>query len=208
MGYIKNIIRKGILTITIFVHREFQNFKNEQRKKSLSTQADIHHTVYISEDAIIQNSQNNTAKIQIGKGSSVYGHLHIFKHDGNIEIGEDCYVGKDTRIWFAKKISIGNRVLIAHCVNIHDNISHPLDLEERHKDYLHIREKGFQDAVDLREEEIIIEDDVWIGFNSIIMKGIKIGKGAIIGAGTIILADVEPYAVVVGNPARVIKYVK
>ena len=59
---------------------------------------------------------------------------------------------------------------------------------------------------DLREEEIIIEDDAWIGFNAIITKGVRIGKGAIVGAGTIITEDVPDFAIVVGNPAKIIKY--
>ena len=71
---------------------------------------------------------------------------------------------------------------------------------------MHIRTIGFQDNINLSEKEIVIEDDVWIGFNSTILKGVTIGKGAIIGANTLILKDVPPYAVVVGNPARIIRY--
>ena len=51
-----------------------------------------------------------------------------------------------------------------------------------------------------------IEDDVWIGARAIILAGITIGKGAIIGAGAVVTKDVSPYAICVGNPARVIKY--
>jgi len=53
---------------------------------------------------------------------------------------------------------------------------------------------------------IQIERDVWIGASSIILPGVKIGRGAVIGAGSIIAKDVPPYAVVVGNPGRIIKY--
>jgi acetyltransferase-like isoleucine patch superfamily enzyme len=53
---------------------------------------------------------------------------------------------------------------------------------------------------------IIIDDDVWIGINSIILSGVRIGKGAVIGAGSVITKDIPPYAVVGGNPARVIKF--
>jgi acetyltransferase-like isoleucine patch superfamily enzyme len=49
---------------------------------------------------------------------------------------------------------------------------------------------------------IVIEDDVWIGFNATILKGVTICKGAIIGAATVITKDVPPYAIMVGNPAR------
>ena len=60
----------------------------------------------------------------------------------------------------------------------------------------HFREMG----------QTIIGNDVWIGVNAIIMDDINIGDGAIIGAGAIVTKDVPPYAVVVGNPARILKY--
>ena len=49
----------------------------------------------------------------------------------------------------------------------------------------------------------MIEDDVWIGFNAIILKGVRVGRGAVVGAGSVITKDVEPYTIVVGNPQRV-----
>ncbi len=56
------------------------------------------------------------------------------------------------------------------------------------------------------EKEVIVEDDVWIGHRVIIMPGVKIRKGAIIGAGAVVTRDVPQYAIVGGVPARVIKY--
>nr|WP_261511157.1 CatB-related O-acetyltransferase [Chryseobacterium paludis] len=55
-------------------------------------------------------------------------------------------------------------------------------------------------------KDIVIGNDVWIGANAIILNGIKIGDGAIIGANSVITADVEPYAIVVGTPGKLIKY--
>lgn len=54
--------------------------------------------------------------------------------------------------------------------------------------------------------QIIIEDDVWIGFNCTILSGVRIGKGAVIGAGSVVSQDIPPYSIVVGSPAKVIKY--
>ena len=53
---------------------------------------------------------------------------------------------------------------------------------------------------------IIVKDDVWIGANALILSGVTIGQGAIIGAGAVVTKDVPPYAIVGGNPAKVIKY--
>lgn len=57
-----------------------------------------------------------------------------------------------------------------------------------------------------KEYQVVIGNDVWIGCNSLILGGVKIGNGAIIGAGAVVTKDVPPYSVVVGVPAKVIKY--
>ncbi len=49
---------------------------------------------------------------------------------------------------------------------------------------------------------VVIEDDAWIGFNAVVLKGVRIGRGAIVGSATVVTKDVPPYSVVVGNPAR------
>lgn len=58
----------------------------------------------------------------------------------------------------------------------------------------------------LSKGKIIIENDVWIGMNTLILSGVKIGKGAVIGAGSVVSKNIPPYAIAVGNPCKVIKY--
>lgn len=58
----------------------------------------------------------------------------------------------------------------------------------------------------LTKGPIYIEDDVWIGQDVILLSGIRIGKGAIIGAGSVVAKDIPPFAIAVGNPAKVVKY--
>src|SRR5690606_28867657 len=53
---------------------------------------------------------------------------------------------------------------------------------------------------------IVIEDRVWIGANSVVTAGVRIGKHSIVGAGSVVTKDVPPYSVVAGSPARIIKY--
>ncbi len=55
------------------------------------------------------------------------------------------------------------------------------------------------------DTDIVIEDDVWLGVNSIILSGVVIKKGAIVGAGSVVTKSVEPYSIVAGNPAQLIK---
>lgn len=54
--------------------------------------------------------------------------------------------------------------------------------------------------------DVVVGNDVWIGYEALILSGVTIGDGAVIGAGAVVAKDVPPYAVVVGNPARVIRY--
>lgn len=204
----KNLIKLVCKKIYEVGYHAYQADSKGKREIELKNNATIGTGSYISDSAIIQNSTGDCNRIVIGNETNIMGYLLVYKHGGQIDIGNHCWIAADAKVWSAKKISIGNRVLIAHNVNITDNIAHPIDTKLRHLDILHIRQKGFQEKVDLNEKEIIIEDDVWIGFNSIILKGVRIGKGAIIGAGTIINKDVPDYAIMVGNPARIVRYNK
>ncbi len=161
------------------------------------------------EEAKVVNMQGNKKVIDIGESTHIRGSLQVFKQGGKISIGNYCYLGENSYIWSAGEVSIGDNVLISHGVNIHDNISHPLNAKARHKDFLRII--GVKDYpienFDLNPKKVIIEKDVWIGFNSIILKGVIIGEGAIIGAGSVVTKDVPAWTVIGGNPAKVIKLI-
>jgi acetyltransferase-like isoleucine patch superfamily enzyme len=188
-----------------WIYRNALLYHRQSRKIFNSNKAIIDPTARLADIGMIYNNRDQSS-IRIGYKTLFKGELMTFKHGGEIIIGDYCFIGDNTKIWSAKKITIGNRVLIAHNVNIHDQVAHPLNSAERHADYKYIFEKGnFQESVDLHEKEIVIQDDVWIGFNATILKGVTIGKGAIIGAGTLITQDVPEYAVIAGNPPRVIK---
>lgn len=111
-----------------------------------------------------------------------------------IEIGDNSGVGLACRI--SGPLSIGSDVMMAPGVMIftqnHEtkDLSIPMRLQTAPK------------------KKVTIGDDVWLGANALIMPGVSIGNGAIIAAGAVVTKNVEPYAVVGGNPARVIKYRK
>jgi acetyltransferase-like isoleucine patch superfamily enzyme len=204
---IKRAFKKIIKRIYLAGFHENMNDERAARKISFKKNATFDDTTYLEDTCTIFNPENDSSKITIGKNSIVKGELLLFSHGGNIKIGDYCHIGDHSRIWSAKNIIIGDRVLIAHNVNIHDNISHPLDSAERHTDFKHILSIGLQKNIDLREAEIIIEDDVWIGFNTTILKGTRIGKGAIIGANCLITENVPPYAIVINKVnTEIIRY--
>lgn len=146
-------------------------------------------------------------KVSIGKQTSIRGKLETYLEGGQIIIGERCYIGDNSRIWAADNIKIGNDVLIAHNVNIFDNDTHPIDYMERRIDAENrIRKNERKEFSSLRKSPIEIGDDVWIGCNSVILKGVKIGDRAIVAAGSVVTKEVPPNCIVAGNPASIIKY--
>lgn len=119
-------------------------------------------------------------------------------YDTRILIGEHVFLNYRTCIWATEKIIIGNYVTVGPDVFISDN-SHgrndtldELNMPPRERDHV---SKG----------SIIIEDNVWIGAKACILGGVTIGKGSVIGAGSIVTKDIPPYSIAVGNPARVLK---
>jgi len=162
-------------------------------------------TAVVYDTARIINNLSNKEAIKIGAFSHIRGELLTFGHGGRIEIGDYCYVGANTYIWSGKSIQIGNRVLIAHSCNIFDNDTHPLDPEARHRQFKQIITRGQPQTIDLKDEEIVIEDDVLIGASVTILKGVRIGRAAVIGAGSVVTKDIASYTVAAGNPARLIR---
>jgi len=155
--------------------------------------------------ARIRNILGRTENISIGAHSIIHGELLLFAHGGKISMGEWCYVGEGTRIWSAKQITIGNRVLISHDVNIFDNLTHPISASQRHEQFRSIALSGHPKKISLNEQSVHIQDDVWIGAGAHILKGVEIGEGAIVGAGSVVTKDVPDWTIVAGNPARIIR---
>jgi acetyltransferase-like isoleucine patch superfamily enzyme len=111
-----------------------------------------------------------------------------------IKVGNDCGLTGTTLV-AAEGIEIGDRVLIGANVTIVDTDFHPLDWEERRRDI----NRG-------KHRPVIIEDDVFIGMNTLVLKGVRIGRGSVIGAGSVVTKDVPPNAIVAGNPAQIVRY--
>lgn len=162
-------------------------------------------TTKFSRQARIANPIGKDA-IRVGDGCLCMGQLLVIPNKsagGQILIGDWCYLGPDSKIWAMDQIKIGNRVFISHGVSIFDNNSHSFSAAERHARFKELRTLGeYQEIENIVHRPVVIEDDVWIGFSSAILKGVTVGRGAIIGACSVVTHDVEPYSIVVGNPAR------
>lgn len=159
----------------------------------------------LAKEARIINISDSSDSIKIGSNSVISGVLLVFPHGGMIRIGSWCYVGEQTRIWSGTAITIGDRVMIAHGVNLFDNDTHPISASERHAHFRQIATEGHPKNFRLNDRPINIEDDAWIGANCTLLKGITVGQRAIVGAGSVVTKDVPADTIVAGNPAKIIR---
>ncbi|GEM_PF-249724 len=142
--------------------------------------------------------------IFVGNRVRISGNVNLFvsykvNPNPTIQIGDDVYLGYGSIYSCADKIRIGNRVLIAQGASIYDNNNHPLDPKARAENKP--VERG-------NVAPVVIEDDVWIGSNAVILKGVTVGRGAIIATEAVVANNVPPMTIVAGNPAKVVKHLK
>ena len=130
----------------------------------------------------------------IGRGN-VFGQ-RVFIHEMST-VGKYNYFGRDTMLTHAQ---IGNYCSIAPGVKI-GQAQHSLSYITTYNAIASVN-TGCQ----MFEKPTVIGNDVWIGANAVLMQGITVGDGAVIGAGAVVTHDVPAYAVVVGVPARVLRY--
>jgi acetyltransferase-like isoleucine patch superfamily enzyme len=113
-----------------------------------------------------------------------------------LEIGSDSYIGYQTTIVTGRGVHIGQHVLIASRVFIAAEDSHPVDPVARRRNAPPLL-KDIQ--------SVWIEDGAWIGDNATVLKGVRVGQGAVVAAHAVVTQNVPAYAVVAGNPAKIVK---
>lgn len=124
------------------------------------------------------------SKVVVGK--KTYGEIHVTDFspaDTKLYIGSYCSIAPNVRF------------LLGGEHQLYSISTYPFKV----KSFGEAREAG-------SKGDIVVKDDVWIGTNAIICSGVTIGQGAIVAAGAVVTKDVEPYAIVGGNPAKLIKY--
>ena len=167
--------------------------------------AKVGETTKLFDSARLVNEYDRS-HLTIGERCYVMAEILLLQPDARFTMGDYCSVGEQTKIWVQSAVTIGNYVLIAHRVDIIDNNSHSLDWRDRREDARDVFERGKKlDLSRVASAPIVIEDDVWIGARSTILKGVRIGRGAIVAAASVVTRDVAPFTLVGGNPARVIK---
>jgi acetyltransferase-like isoleucine patch superfamily enzyme len=143
------------------------------------------------------------ARLSIAEGSIFMAEISADRDNATVVVGRNSFVG-GTKIVCAERVEIGADVLIAWGGTIVDHDSHSPIWEHRRHD---VRDtlRGTKDWSHVRIQPVVICDKVWIGFNAVILRGVTVGEGAVVAAGSVVTKDVAPYTVVGGNPARLLK---
>lgn len=140
-------------------------------------------------------------EITLGEGVSLYN-IHI---SGNVSIGKYASInGPSTSI-----VSHKNKI----CIGAYSSIARNVQIQGHNHNYKRATSssifKGIfkiNDDSDIDNKgDVIIGEDVWIGTNSVILSGVRIGRGSIIAAGSVVTKNIEPYSIVGGVPAKLIK---
>lgn len=129
-------------------------------------------------------------------GQSCFYFMHGMGAPPLIAVGDGTFIGNGCTFSAGREIRIGSGCLISALVRIHDNDGHPLDAERRRRG---------EPITAAETDPVIVEDNVWIGAGATILKGVHIGRDAVIGTGAVVTSDVPPGAVAGGNPARLIR---
>jgi galactoside O-acetyltransferase len=156
-------------------------------------------------------SPENEIYLTIGTDSVISGTVNVER--GKIQFGDRVLINEGTTFYCTNGMTIGNDVMFSWGCTIVDSNFHSIVSADRLKETATARADienhtmgQNKDWAAIRSAPIVVKDKAWIGFNCIIMKGVTIGEGAVVGAGSVVTKDVPDYAVVGGNPAKVLKY--
>lgn len=140
------------------------------------------------------------ARLRIGDGctfSSLNVRTGRFRDDPELVFGDHCYVAFGVMFQLNQRIRLGNHVLVAGFSSIQDSDGHPSDPERR-----------LRGETELLPEDIApveIHDHAWLGRACHVLKGVTIGRGAVVAAGSVVVSDVPDGALAMGVPARILK---
>lgn len=192
----------GIKTIERLLRRIGRNGRRGRHYK-----AHIGRNVSLPVNASIENGGNSN-QIVIGDNNIFCDAFHIrCFEEGNVIIGSYNWASLRMQIVCAKSVVIGNYCMFGRDVYIADTNEHPVDPEVR----LQCTKQFWKDGVPpnryvgVDNSPTSIGDNVWVGERAIILKGVSIGDGVTVAAGSVVTKSIPENAVVAGNPAKVVK---
>jgi acetyltransferase-like isoleucine patch superfamily enzyme len=158
----------------------------------------------LTSDYAFKRFRGRGAALVIGAHCTMDGVHFAVGEEGRIEVGDYCYF-TNAVLLCELELLIGSYVVIGWNATIADTDFHPLAPAERIADAVACSPLGKGRArPEIVQRPVVIEDDVWVGPNATILKGVRVGSGAVVEAGALVTRDVPPRARVLGNPAQII----
>lgn len=196
-----------------FLLNIIRNYRVKVRQKGFKKFIDIGSSYLFPNFNInLNNPREGKIYVKVGDDTMLECQITFESDEGQVIIGNKSFIG-GSHLICRNKIIIEDNVFMAWGTYVYDHNSHSLNYRDREDDIIqqlrdYRKDKSFianknWDVVD--SKPIIIKSNAWIGMNCIILKGVTIGEGAIVGAGSVVTKDVSDWTVVGGNPAQVIK---
>jgi acetyltransferase-like isoleucine patch superfamily enzyme len=197
-----------ISTIKILLRRIFKR-KESERYETLIRQGNMTVGEGCNIGALsIQyyETGDNVLNVEIGRDCYLNGTIVLHTKTSKVKIGDRVFIGPNTTLFCYDEIEIKDDVMISWGCTLIDTNAHSLKSEERKSDVQDWM-KGFQykNWSVVEHKPIQIKEKCWIGFNSIIMKGVVLGQGTVVASGSVVTKSTEDYDIVGGNPATFIK---
>jgi acetyltransferase-like isoleucine patch superfamily enzyme len=143
--------------------------------------------------------------IAIGDECTLQGLLVVENDSAEIRVGNNVFIGAATVLDCAMRIELEDDVLVSYQCLLIDSNNHSNDAQLRRNDLPDVKHGRPYNWKAIPSAPIRICRGAWIGARAIILKGVTVGEGAIVGAGSVVTKNVEPYTIVAGNPARVVR---
>jgi len=148
--------------------------------------------------------EKDFSNITIGDNCNLNCKIEIYNSNAKVIIGDRVYIGPESRLFCNCGITFGDDILLSWGITIIDTNAHSINFDERKSDLINWNVK-LKDWSKVKNSPVQIHSKVWVGFNSIITKGVSIGEYAIISCGSVVVKDVNKKTIVGGNPAVLIK---
>ena len=146
-------------------------------------------------------------EVRVGEGSLISGFIATETEHSKIDIGNNVFIAGGTTIDCVTDIRIEDDVLISYQCIIQDSDNHSTKYSVRKNDNRDWKNGQYHNWDATPKGPVKISKGAWLGARVIILKGVTIGEGAVVGAGSVVTKDVPAWTIVGGNPAKIIRHI-
>jgi len=198
-------------SIINFFRQRNKSKQDEIRDLFLSAYLESPISSIVNKDNIQIRNPIKKKYLTIGEECVIEAKFVFETTSGKVVIGDRTFIGASL-LSSIDMIEIGCDVLISWGCTLMDNDAHSVvfmnrfnDVKDWKRELVEKKYGYYKKWGNVKRQKITINDKVWIGCNTIILKGVTIGEGAIVGAGSVVTKDVPPWTIVSGNPAKYIR---